>query len=75
MESLFKAGDIVRLKISNQPMKVKGLAFKPSSRGAILIEDRFECEWNLRGKKQKAVFHKDALELLENDFVVKSSIE
>ena len=64
MNNLFKAGDTVRLKISSQQMTVKGLASRPSSQGNIFIEDRYECVWYDGKKHQKAVFHKDVLELL-----------
>ncbi|HXL56028.1 MAG TPA: DUF2158 domain-containing protein [Chitinophagaceae bacterium] len=60
----FKAGDLVKLKISHQHMTIKGFATQPSSQGTILIKDRFECVWYDGMKQQKAVFHKDALEWL-----------
>jgi len=63
MATQFKTGDLVRLKSSNIKMMVKGFATKPSSKGAIIIEDRYLCVWHNGGKEQRAVFHKDALEL------------
>jgi uncharacterized protein YodC (DUF2158 family) len=45
-------------------MTIRGFAFKPSSQGAIIIQDRYECVWHDGRKQQKAVFHKDSLELL-----------
>jgi uncharacterized protein YodC (DUF2158 family) len=62
MQNQFKPGDLVKLKISNQKMTVKAIATKPSPKGIVIIEDRFECVWYDGTKSQKAVFHKDALE-------------
>jgi len=64
MTNRFKPGDLVKLKMSNQEMIVKGIAKKPSSNGTILIQDRYECVWFDGVHHQKAVFHVDALELL-----------
>jgi uncharacterized protein YodC (DUF2158 family) len=64
MTNQFKAGDLVKLKISNQQMTVKGFATKPSSEGIILIKDRYECVWYDGAKHQRAVFHADALDRL-----------
>ena len=62
MQNQFKAGDLVKLKISNQIMTVKGIATNPSSNGKVIINDRYECMWCDGTKNQKAVFSKDALE-------------
>jgi uncharacterized protein YodC (DUF2158 family) len=64
MVNQFKIGDLVKLKISNQQMTIKGFATKPSSQGTVLIKDRYECIWYDGVKQQKAVFHQDALERL-----------
>jgi uncharacterized protein YodC (DUF2158 family) len=62
MSSPFKPGDLVKLKMSKQKMTVKAQATKPTSRGIIIIEDRYVCIWYDGEKEQKAVFHIDALE-------------
>jgi len=64
MANEFKIGDLVKLKISSQQMTIKGFATKPSANGTVLIKDRYECVWYDGEKKQKAVFHQDALEWL-----------
>jgi uncharacterized protein YodC (DUF2158 family) len=64
MESLIKAGDLVRLKISDQQMTVKGFATKPASQEASVTDEVYECVWYAQGKQQKAIFHKDALIVL-----------
>jgi len=62
MQNQFKPGDLVKLKICNQIMTVKGIATKPSSKGKVIIDHRYECVWYDGTKNQKTVFHKDALE-------------
>jgi len=42
MINQFKAGDLIKLKISNQPITVKGIATRPSSRRTVLINVRYE---------------------------------
>ncbi len=64
MANELKAGDLVKLKESNQKMTVKSIATQPSSQGTALINDNYECVWYNGTKQQKAVFHKDALEWL-----------
>jgi uncharacterized protein YodC (DUF2158 family) len=51
------------LKINNQKMTVEGKATEANGNGVTIIEDRYVCVWFYRVKEQKAVFHKDALEL------------
>jgi uncharacterized protein YodC (DUF2158 family) len=63
MATQFKTGDLVKLKTSNIKMTVKGFATKPSSSGVMTIEDRYICAWYDGEKEQRAVFHKDALDL------------
>lgn len=63
MANKLKAGDIVKLKGSNQKMTVKGIA-TPSLPETELINDNYECVWYNGTKQQKAVFHKDTLDWL-----------
>ncbi|MGI8952411.1 MAG: DUF2158 domain-containing protein [Chitinophagaceae bacterium] len=64
MANEFKTGDLVKLKLSNQYMTIKCIEEKYTLQGTVLVRDNYECVWYNGQKRQKAIFHKDMLQLL-----------